>query len=169
MALNTLMSFNLRATNTSSIGLSTVTDPLVLAQALNLTSGTGSGNADDLFHDERALGNGGSETLDLTKGGLSDVFGNAIAITKLKVLFIMNPSADATLRIGGSTNSQLDIFGDSAASSQLLVLSPGSTIFVYTGGAAGKDITGSGNLKIKHGGEGAAGANYKVVAIGASA
>ncbi len=169
MALTTILSVSLRATNTSTIGLSTVTDPLVLALALNLASGTGSGKADDLFHDERALGNGGSETLDLTKGGLEDAFGNAIAITRLKTLLIMNASADATLRIGGADNSQLELFGDPDASSQLLVLPSGSTIFVFTGGAAGLDITGLGDLKIKHGGEGAAGVNYKIVAIGSTA
>lgn len=166
MTLTTVLGVTVRATNTSTIGLSTVTDPMQLALALNLTSGTGSGKADELFHDERALGNGGSETLDLTKGGLTDAFGNAIAITKLKVLLIMNASADATLQIGGADNSQIELFADN---SDILVLPSGSAIFVFAGGPAGLDITGLGDLRIKHGGEGAAGVNYKVIIVGATA
>ena len=166
MSLTTVLGVTCRATSTSTIGLSTVTDPMTLALALNLTSGTGSGKADELFHDERALGNGGSETLDLTKGGLTDSFGNAIAITKLKVLILMNASADAKLEIGGQGDSAVELFGDN---SDVLVMPSGSSIFVFTGGPAGLDITGLGDLRIKHNGDGAAGVNYKVVIIGSTA
>lgn len=65
--------------------------------------GTGAGLVDKEFDDERTLGDGSSENLDLS-GSLVDAFGAAILFAKIKVLAIKNKSTTQTLSVGGAAS-----------------------------------------------------------------
>jgi len=65
--------------------------------------GTGAGLVDKQYDDERTLGDGASENLDLS-GSLVDTFGVVILFAKIKVLAIKNKSTTQTLSVGGAAS-----------------------------------------------------------------
>jgi len=166
MALTSVASISLRVNNIKAVDLSTLTDPLQIAKSLVLSSGTGSGKADSVYHDARALAKGDSELLNFEDGSLDDQFGDAIAVDYIKMLYIYNPW-DANLVVGGAATSGLAIFSD-LINGKLLVAP--SSMLMLTFGKAGVDITGDkGELLITHENAGAAATSYDIVVVGASA
>lgn len=68
----------------------------------SLTIGTGVGNADQCFADERTLAGSANETLDLQS--LTTRFGVAVVLTKVKLLAIkvVSTNSDSTITVGAS-------------------------------------------------------------------
>ena len=68
----------------------------------SLTIGTGAGNGDQCFADQRTLAGSANETLDLQS--LTTSFGVAVVFTKVKVLAIkvVSTNADSTITVGAS-------------------------------------------------------------------
>ncbi len=67
--------------------------PLSLAFALNLADGVGANQADRIWADTRTLGASATEDLDLA-GVLTDVYGQAFTLARLKALLITAPLAN---------------------------------------------------------------------------
>jgi hypothetical protein len=101
--------------------------------------------------------------LALDDSSLSDAFGTAIAMTKLKGLMIRNNSSDANLEIGGAAATVLGLFKDV---SDILVLPPGG-LFVFTApDANGVDCSTNADLKIAHDGSGTSSLTYDIAVWG---
>ena len=172
MTLATNISMNIRATHIRTADEGTmfndITDVVSKALNLQLVTGVGSGKADMIWHGIVNVGNGAADTtINFEDGSLSDAFGIAITIQTLKCLMVYNPSADATMQIGGTQGAaELPIFANPA--SDILIL-PFGGVFLWMGGAAGLDISANGEMKLLHGGEGVAATDVEILAIGASA
>ena len=163
MSLAATIKLLMRLTHTKAVDLSTLSDPLSLSRGVELTNGTGANQADTVWHDTRTLADGANETLDLHDGSLTDVFGDAVTIDELKVLYIKNNSTDANLLIGGAAATQLGLYNDV---SDILKLRPGGEFLVTAPDAAGIDITTNSDLKIAHDGTGTSSLTYDIIAIG---
>jgi len=163
-ALSTSVTLNFAATFTGSPDLSTLTDKLALNRNISLTSGSGANQADMIFHDQRTLADGATETLDLyASGSLLDPLGSALTIETLKLLYLYNESSDATLQVGGGASLDIGILADT---SDILEIPPGGK-FLWTGpDATGLDITTNKNLKLTHDGTGTSSLTYEIIAIG---
>lgn len=114
--------------------------------AVDLTNGTGSGNANAVFSDVRSLSSGGNEELDLA-GSLTDAFGATLTFTKVKALIIWNPTANTVnITVGGAaSNTFTGPFGDA---SDVITIQPGG-FFAITAPKTGYTVTASTGDKLK--------------------
>lgn len=138
-----------------------------LAQTLRnaFTNGSGAGQVNQMFSDTRTLATATAESLDLNAGGLLDVFGNALTLTKLKVLAMSaDPNNTTSLIVGNVANGIVGFFG---ASTHSLQLNPGSLLLITSPDAGGYTITAAtGDLLKVSNGSGAS-ANYNIAVLGA--
>ena len=88
------------------------------AITMELTNGTGTGQANSKWEDTRTLAASGNDDLDLA-GGLTDAFGATITFTKIKFLVVTLDAPDGTLslRVGpqGVANAWQGPFGGTGA------------------------------------------------------
>jgi len=146
------LNINISANNKDIVGASPLgyaTDNVALSRPINFTDGTGANQVNTCYHDIVALST--STELDLTDSSLTDVFGTAINLSKLKALYIKN-TTDSALHIGGATATQVGIVADKA--SDIIVL-PAGGIFLWTApDETGLDVSTDGTLKLEHQGSG---------------
>lgn len=83
-----------------------------------LTDGSGSDQANKVYHARLSIANASPVTLDIA-GGLTDVFGNTITMTAVKAMMILNHGTtdSALLTVGGTFKSYMQ----SGASTSLYV------------------------------------------------
>jgi hypothetical protein len=124
------------------------TDRLNRKESVALTDGTGSDQADLLFHDTRSAA-GAADALDLA-GVLSNVFGATVTMVKIKLLVIVNNSTTSgeTLKIGAGSNPITSLWGTSgdqivigpstSANPAFLALSSPQDGYAITAGSADK-------------------------------
>lgn len=106
----------------------------------SLTNGTGAGQFDQLFHDQRTVAAASDDDMDLVSGTLVDMYGETFSIARVKAMVIQNLSthADAALAVGGATNawaSWLDNAGD------IVLVEPEGIFILYTKSAVGYPVT----------------------------
>lgn len=109
-------------------------------QKIQLASGTGAGQADKLWYDERTLAASATEDLDLS-GGQTDDFGVSFTIARIKAIAIK------AAPVSGTANTNNVVVGAASATqwaallgtTGTITLRPGS-LFVAMAGAA--DATG---------------------------
>ena len=163
MALNTKVSLVFDCDYTYALDLSTRRDRFTRDFSIHLASGTGADQADTLFHDERTLADGANETLNLyDSGSLKDSLGNDLTLETLKLLFIENTSADASLKVGGGA-TPVGLFADS---SDIELIKPGGYKLWFAPNATGLDVTTNKNLKLEHDGTGSDDLVYRIALIG---
>ena len=116
--------------------------PLVSA-ALNrtystaLTNGTGAGNADKIWHDQRTLAASATEDLDLA-GSLTDALGNAVVFARIKGIIVFAAAANTNdVLVGGVAAGLSTIIQPQTTG--LVVVRPGAVFAVMAGVA---DSTG---------------------------
>lgn len=168
MALDTRLHVSLVANATSPLDLVSVTAPLNFARNLLLASGTGVGQADKIFSDQRSIAASGTDDLDLA-GVLTDAFNDVITFAKIKVILIAAAASNInSLVVGGAaTNPFLGPFADATDRVTLLPgglylhTAPGATAYPVTADTA--DL-----LRVANGGAGSA-VKYEIVLIGTSA
>jgi hypothetical protein len=107
MATNLSGSFRAQVSmklNSGDLALTQGQVQAIEAFSLNVTNGTGSGQA-DLFHNVNvpALGTSASTTFDLDAGTLEDKFGNGLTFVKVKaiLLFHLASSSASSIKLGG--------------------------------------------------------------------
>jgi hypothetical protein len=87
------------------LNLNNVNDNGKLEYAQSLTDGVGADQADVIFHDQRSVGGGTNEDLDLTSL-VHSIFGSLVtySFAKVKAILVINLSATAAdvLRVGGA-------------------------------------------------------------------
>jgi hypothetical protein len=125
--------------------------------------GTGSGNVNNGFADQRTLATNTSESLDLSGTALDNIFGVDLALTKLKGLFIWSLSTNTTdLTIGNVTNGITTPFG---AATNSVIVKPGG-FFGWADPLLGADVTAGTADLLKIANAAGASATYNIVALG---
>lgn len=137
-----------------------------LRRPLDLTTGTGSGQADLFFADTRTLSASATESLDLA-GGLTDAFGASLTFVEIVALLITADAGNTNnVEVGGAaSNAWAALFGDAT---DKVKLKPGASLMLAC--ETGYAVTaGTGDLlKIANGGSGTA-VTYTLTLIGRSA
>lgn len=130
----------LRATQlgTNDFGGGGIFQPDVSA-VINLTNGTAAGQANLLWADERTLGSGANDDLDLN-GVLTSAFGATISAVELVALIVINAPINGTanttnLTIGGGANPVVGFLGGTTPT--IGPIRPGSFVFLGSSDAAG--------------------------------
>jgi hypothetical protein len=128
---------------------------------LSWTFGVGANQANSIFEDQRSTDNTG-ETLDLyASGSLLDVFGQALTMENLKMLYVKNTHATLTLRLFG--NAALDIL-ILTGTTDAVDIPPGGEFYWSGPTAAGVDLTTNKNLFVQC--STAATVTYDIIAMG---
>ena len=138
--------------------LAVAIDKLSLARGESYGDGSGSGQCDVIFHGVLSITT--LDEVDFNGVVLKDAFGEGLAITKLKGLYIKNLTGGA-LTIGAAANP-MPIFGTPATDT--LVLADNAS-FLYLAPADGLTIGGAtGELEFVHAEGGAQ--SVEVIAVG---
>jgi len=122
-------------------------DQVSLSRGITYADGSGSGQANVIWHDEAAITTG--DTLDLNGlvFGMVDAFGTALVLTKLKALYIKNLTGGA-LTIGAAGAAALGLFGTPADDTLVL---PDDGEFLYIAPGDGLAVDGTKDeLKFAH-------------------
>lgn len=128
---------------------------------ISWTFGTGANQANSIFEDQRSTDDTG-ETLDLyASGSLLDVFGQALTMENLKMLYIKNTHASLILEVMG--NGALDLLILSGTT-DALEIPAGGEFYWSAPTAAGIDLTTNKNLFIAATTSGTI--TYDIVAMG---
>ena len=139
-----------------------------IKQALDLLfeSGTGNNQADLVFSGQRTLAASASESFDLNGTTLLDAFGTAIAMAKIKAIYLKAAAGNTNnVIIGNVTNGIVGPFG---AATHSILVKPGG-VFLWACPGTGETITaGTGDLlKIANSG-GTTGVTYDLMLLGTS-
>lgn len=135
--------------------------------AIELTSGTGSNQADLIFHDQRTLAASGTEDLDLA-GSLTDAYGTTLTFARIKAIMVTAASGNTNnVQVTRPASNGVPLF--LAAGDGIPVL-PGGVFLWVAPNAAGVAVTaGTGDLLTFTNSAGTTSVTYDVVIIGASA
>lgn len=103
----------------------------------DIVSGTGVGQSDLLFADQRTLSAGANEDLDLA-GVLASVYGATLTFVKLRALWISAAAANPNnITVTRPASNGVPLF---AAASDAIALEPGAG-FLYVSKSSGKTVT----------------------------
>lgn len=170
MPLSSSLRFAVAADLTKVLDLGTATAPTKADYNLALATGTGAGQADLIFSDQRTLAASAAEDLDLA-GVLTDGLGTTLTFAKIKALIVKAASTNTNNVIvgGAATNGFVSWAG---GATHTVTVRPGGYMVLATGSA---DTTGyavtagtADLLKIANSG-GTTGVTYDVIIIGTSA
>jgi hypothetical protein len=170
MTLNTKLLVAVTATLSSALDLGEADAPLSQTYRKVLTSGTGAGQADRVFHDRRTLAPSATEDLDLA-GVLTDALGATLTFAKIKGLVIAAAAANANNVVVGAAAANGFVSWVGGATHTVTVR-PDATLALFAGegDAAGYAVTAATAdlLRIGNGGAGTS-VTYDVIIIGTSA
>ena len=167
MALTSKIALSVVANLTGTADLVTPSAPLTLQKTIRLASGTGAGQADLVFSDQRTIAASGNEDLDLA-GVLSSALGSTLTFARVKALVVAAAAANANnVIITRPASNGVPIF---AAASDAISVRPGGLFAWAASDATAVAVTaGTGDLiNISNSGAGTS-VTYDVVIIGASA
>lgn len=167
MALTSRVSLELVASLTGTADFGAPSSRPSFARQIDLTSGTGPNQADQVWTDQRTIAASGSENLDLT-GSLTDALGGSITLARVKVLYIAAASTNTNNVVVGAAAS--NPWAGLLNGTGTLTLRPGAFFVAATPGATGMAITaGTGDLlRVANSGSGSS-VTYDIAVIGASA
>lgn len=134
----------------------------------SITDGTGAGEADLLFSDQRTVTDGNTEDLDLS-GVLTDAFGATISAVRIKAIAIRAAEANTTdLTIGADATAPWVGLLNAAGT---ITLRPGMSIVAIADGAdaTGMAVTATTADILQVANGAGADATYDIIVIGASA
>lgn len=165
MALTSRIELNIGGRQTKAGDLGTASAPFSLSKLVELASGTGAGQADLLFADERTLAASANEDLDLA-AVLADIYGATLTLAKVKFIAIVaaagNTNNVQVTRPASNGVPLLMAAGDGKA------LQPGGFLAFYD--PTGVTVTAdSGDLINIANSGGSTSVTYQIVIIGTSA
>lgn len=114
---------------------------LALERKTTWTDGTGANAAETFFHDERTLGNGANEVLDLADAAnaLKDAFGVSLELTAVKLLIVHNKSGNgASMTVGPPAANG---WVTAMAASDLMTIVDGGGFYIEAPDASGYAVT----------------------------
>lgn len=130
-------SLKLDALLLKALDLDTATDPLLYTLTNNLSNGTATGNASQLWHDQRSLNASATEDLDLA-GGVTNAFGVTVTFVKVKIVIVKASSGNTNdVQVTRKATTGIPLF---MADGDGIALGPGE-FFVYGSPTTGKTIT----------------------------
>lgn len=169
MTLKTKLAVQLDASLTSALDLASAVSDIGKGWQFNLASGTTSGKADVLWHDERTLAASGTEDLDLA-GTLTGLLGGTVTFAKVKgVLVYADDGNTNDVVIGGaSANGWLGPFGDAT---DTVAVKPGGLLVMMAPGTAGLGSVTAATADLLHvaNGSSGSGVTYQIIIVGTSA
>jgi hypothetical protein len=168
MSLTAKLTMALIAELTSEQDLATGRAPLSWAETFSLTDGSGTNEANRIFHDERTIAASSNDDIDLA-GVLIDIFGATLTLARVKVMIVKSDIGNAnTLAVGAAaSNTWVGPFG---GATHTTVVRPGGLHVSVAPDATGWPVTaGTGDqLRIANGGAGSS-VTYKIGLIGVGA
>lgn len=169
MALASKLALNVVANLTSALDLADASVPLTKLYRTVLTTGTGAGMADLVFHDQRTLAASATEDLDLA-GVLASPLGTTLTFARVKGLIVNALSTNTNnVVVGAASATQWATLLNSTGT---VTLRPGATFAAFAGeadatgyavGAGATDL-----LKVANSGAGTS-VSYQIIVIGCSA
>ena len=137
----------------------------VIVNTFGWSFGTGVNAFNIVYADTTTLTDGSNTTLDLfASGSLLDIFGRALTLAAIKLLYVKNNSTDSALLMGGGVATDLDIW---AATSDITIVQPGGIFLWIDPSASGVVTSTNKNLKLEDDGAGAVGNKLiDVIALG---
>jgi hypothetical protein len=141
---NSTITVQVDASMTSSNDLSNTVDRILKSYATALTNGTGDGNANMIWHDQRTLAASATEDLDFAASLTSTLTGATLTFTKIKAIIVKAAAANTNnVNVIEPASSGLVLF--LAASDGIAVRPDG--LFMLTAPKAGVTVTAtSGDL-----------------------
>jgi|SRR5918993_3027400 hypothetical protein len=124
MTLNSTLALAVFAEQASALDLGSGSFPFRLQRSVQLSSGTGAGQADRVFTDRRTLAASATEDLDLA-GVLLDAFGSTITFARIKGLAIA----------AAATNVNNVVIGADATAPWATLLNSTGTLTLRPGGS----------------------------------
>lgn len=152
----------------AALDFTTPSAPLSRTYPIPLSSGTGAGQADKLWHDQRTLTASSSEDLDLA-GTLTDPFGATITFARIKGIIIAAAAANTNnVIVGNATSNGFVSWVGGAA--HTVTVRPGGFLALFAPDATAYTVTAA-TADLLHVANSAAGTSvtYDVVLVGASA
>ncbi|MEV0149107.1 MULTISPECIES: hypothetical protein [unclassified Nonomuraea] len=167
MPLSARLLMQLTAELTSPLDLTTGSAPLSFARQVSFADGVGLNQANRIWSDERTLAASANEDLDLA-GTLTDPFGVAITLARVKALFVAASAANANNVVIGAAASNAFV-GPFGAATHTLAVRPGGLLALTAPDATGYAVTaGTGDLlRVANSGAGSS-VTYQIVVIGAA-
>lgn len=136
--LNGNISVQMNFAYSGSTDLQQLQAPLQRSVAIALANGTGSGQANMLWSDERSLTSGANESLDLA-GSLTDAFGTTITFATVKAIIVEVPSTNTVnLTLGAAASAQF--VGPLGSATDTVSVRPGG-VFVAVAPQTGWTVT----------------------------
>lgn len=132
------------------------TDPILVYDPFDWVSGTGASEANQSYQSESTIGTSTTTTFDFSGGGLTDAFGTAIALARVKALYIKNTGA-VDITVAGNNG----IVGSGFTlrpGEQVMKAAPDATAYAVSGGST--DTITLQNSDV------ATAASYRMVVIG---
>ena len=168
MALGTTrVAVEFSGSHIKSLDLGDATFPIALTQALSLLNGTGAGQADMVFTDQRTLAASATENLDLA-GSLTDAYGATMTFARIKALIITAAVANTNdVQLTRPASNGVPLF---LAAGDGLPIRPGGLFAWACSDATGIVVTAAtGDLLTITNSAGTTGVTYNVIVVGASA
>lgn len=168
MALDARISLALLASQSAAGDLATSAAPLTYTKNWPLLNGVGAGQADRIFADTRPIAASGTDTLDLSGGGLVDLLGAVATFAKLRaVLVVAAPTNVNNVVVTRPAANGVPLF---AAAGDAVALKPGAAFLWVDPGAAGVPVTNAtGDLIDIVNSAAGSSVSYDIVLIGTSA
>ena len=170
MALASLVSLNVQATQDAALDLGKAAFNASKTYSVSYQNGVAAGQANKLFTDTRTIAASANDDLDLN-GVLTDAFGGSLALLRVKGLVVAAAAGNSNdVVVGGAaSNPWLAPFG---AGTHTLKVKPGGVLALFAGIAdatAWPVVAATGDiLRIANGGAGTP-VTYDIVIIGADA
>ena len=172
MPLSATLVAQIRANQTGSNDFGGPAFTPTVEQLITLADGTGAGQANILWADQRTVSSASNDDLDLA-GVLTDAFGATVASAELVSLMVINAprsgNANTTnLTIGGATNPVIGFVGGTTQT--IGPIRPGGVLFLACGDAAGLGVVtaGTGDILRIANSSGAA-ATYQIAIVARNA
>lgn len=157
MNLATRLVMAVSAVGSDSYGVSTPTDRVDEAKVYSWPTGTDADEANQCYHAESTIAASATTTFDLTGGGLVNAFGEAIALTNVKAVYIEN-TGTVSITVGG-TNGMVGSGFTLRPGEGVLKAAPDATAYAVAAGST--DTITLTNTS------GATQASYSIIVIGA--
>jgi len=169
MALDTSsVVLSVTGSQSNAIDFTTGIAPLARTYQLLYSTGTGAGQADRIFHDQRTVAPSGTDDLDLA-GVLLDVFGATVTFARIKAITIAAAAGNTNnVVIGAAASNQFATWA--GAATHTVNVRPGGFFTIAATDATAYAVTaGTGDLlRIANSGAGTS-ITYDVILIGSSA
>lgn len=133
MPLTATLAASVIADQSAAIDLGTVAYPLRKYATVTLANGTGAGQADQLWTDQRTIAASGTDDLDLA-GSLTNAFGATVTFARIKSILVTAAAGNTNnVLVGGAASAQFLSWVGSATDK--VVVRPGG-FFALGAGAA---------------------------------